>query len=168
MFSSLFLVYVWSTEDTKCSYQRQVRLVIIPGLWRRGARREEDKDHKETGEEGKDEELEEEKRKAGEGPQRRKKKRKRSKGPLCPGNLCISHLVSLMKLAMQIPREPLAQKGSTAPSLDVKEPVDYTLPDVFSLHTIDNGVEHRWHHHIKIGQQDMDMSRNVTSKAVGQ
>lgn len=41
--------------------------------------------------------------------------------------------------------------GSTAPGLEVKEPVGYTLPDLLSLHTIDNGVEHWWHHHIKIG-----------------
>lgn len=47
--------------------------------------------------------------------------------------------------------EPLAQMGSTALGLEVKEPVGYTLPDLLSLHTIDNGVEHWRHHHIKIG-----------------
>lgn len=77
-------------------------------------------------------------------------------------------LVSLIKLGVGIHGEPLAQGGSTAPSLDIEEPVGYTLSDLLSLHTIDNGVEHWWYHHIKVGQQDMDMSRNVTSKAVGQ
>lgn len=77
-------------------------------------------------------------------------------------------LISLIKLGVEIHGEPSAQRESTAPSFDVKEPVSYTLSDLLSLHTIDNGVEHRWHHHVKVGQQDMNMSRNVMSKAVGQ
>lgn len=111
---------------------------------------------------GKKEKLEEDDNKEG------KEKGRELKSPLCPKNFYIPCLVSLIKLGVQIRGEPLAQRGSTAPSLDVKKPVGYTLPDLLSLHTIDDGVEHGWYHHIKIGQQDMDMSRNVTSKAVGQ
>lgn len=88
--------------------------------------------------------------------------------PLSSGNLCISHLISLIKLGVVMHGEPSAQRGSTAPSLDFKELADHALTNLLSLHTIDNGVEHWWHHHIKIGQQDMDVSRNVTSKAMGQ
>lgn len=88
---------------------------------------------------------------------KKKEKRKRRKCHLSPGYLCISHLVFWIKLGVGINEEPSAWKGSTTPSLDVKEPVGYTFPDLLCLHTIDNGVEHWWHHHIKISQQDMDM-----------
>ena len=77
MFSSLFLEYVCSTEDTKCSHQRHVHLVIISGLWRRDTRREEDKANRETGEGCKDEETEEEKKKSWRGMMTTKKEERK-------------------------------------------------------------------------------------------
>ena len=82
---------------------------------------------------------------------KKKRERKGRKSSLSPGNLCASHLVSLIKLGVRIQRKPLAQRGSRAPSHNIKEPADHTVPDLLSLYTIDNGVEHWWHHHIKIG-----------------
>ena len=64
---------------------------------------------------------------------------------------CASHLVSLVKLGVRSQRKPLAQRGSRAPSHNTKEPLGYPILDLLSLYTIDNGVEHGWHHHIKIG-----------------
>jgi hypothetical protein len=56
-----------------------------------------------------------------------------------------------MKLGMKIHGALSVQSRGTAPNLDIKEPMGYTFPDLLSLHTIDNGVEHWWYHHIKIG-----------------
>lgn len=99
---------------------------------------------------------------------KKEEKEDKKKSPLGSGNLCISHLTSLIKLGVVMHGEPSGPRGSTVSRLDFKEPAGYSLTDLLSLHTIDNGVEHWWHHHKTVGQQDIDMLRNVTFKAVCQ
>lgn len=165
----MFLEYIWSTEDAKCSCQRDVHLVIISRLWGSDVRQQRDRESKETGEGGKEEEPEEKiEDKSWRKRRMKKEKRKRWKCRLSPGNLCISLQVFWIKVGVEIQTEPSAWMGGTAPSLDVKELAGYTLPDMLCLHTIDDGVEYWWNHHKKTSQQVMDMSSNVMSKAMGQ
>lgn len=73
---------------------------------------------------------------------KKEEKEDKKKSPLSSGNLCISHLISLIKLGVVMHGEPSAQRGSTVSRLDFKEPAGYTLTDLLSLHTIDHGFEH--------------------------
>lgn len=82
--------------------------------------------------------------------------------------ICAPWLASLLELDGKVHKDPSDQRRGTTLSLDVQEPVGYTLSDLLSLNSIDNGVQHWGHHHIKIGQQDMHMPGNVPPKTVSQ
>lgn len=46
--------------------------------------------------------------------------------------------------------------------------MDHTLTNLLCPHTIDNRIEGRWHNHIEIGNQDVDITRNFFAKSVGE